>query len=64
MSVTDHVYTGGEHYFVEYFNGTHRVVRVDYTHDEPDVEFIGKYEECLKWLYDLVQANADYDLNL
>lgn len=64
MSVTNHIYTGGDHYCVEFFQGTYRVVRVDYAHDDPDVEFVGKYDECIKYLNDVVESNVDYDLNL
>ncbi len=58
-------YTGGEHYWVRFHNGTHEVRRETYA-SEPDNEtvFAGNYEKCLDYLKKLLEENADYDLNL
>ena len=58
-------YSGGEHYYIIFKNGNHAVMR-----ETPDFEpenetvFTGHYEKCVKFIDDLVNANADYDLNI
>lgn len=59
------IYTGGEHYWIRYRNGTHEVRRETYE-SEPDNEtvFTGSYEACCSYLQQKQIDNADYDLNL
>ena len=58
-------YTGGEHYWIQFENGIH-VVKRETPDFEPENEvvFKGHYEKCVKFINDLVIANADYDLNI
>ena len=65
MMARNDTYTGGEHYWIRFHNGTHEVRRE--THEsEPDNDtvFTGSYRECLKFLDETVKANVEYDLNL
>lgn len=59
------IYTGGEHYWIRFHNGTHEVRRETYP-SCPDNEtvFTGTYEQCCGWMQHRMEENADYDLNL
>lgn len=65
MKSRNDTYTGGEHYWIRFHNGTHEVRR-ETGPNEPDNEtvFTGKYADCLKYLDKVVEDNAEYDLNL
>ena len=58
-------YTGGEHYWIRFHNGTHEVRRETYDCC-PDNEtvFRGHYEDCVKWLENEVASNYEYDHDL
>ena len=59
------MYTGGEFYWIRYYNGTHEVRRATPEwEDDNETVFHGSFERCVKWLEDLLERNADYDLNL
>lgn len=60
-----HTFTGGEHFWIRFYNGTHEVRREmpDECEDNETV-FSGNYEECGKYIENLLIENADYDLNL
>ena len=55
-------WTGGEHYWIQYSNGTHHVM-VEET-DDNNVCFTGRYDACVNHINKLLEENADYDLNL
>lgn len=58
-------YTGGEHYWIRFHNGTHELRKETYPNDEDnETVFTGSYESCLAKLQQIVEVNADYDLNL
>ena len=59
------IYTGGEHYWIRFYNGIHEVRREtpDFMDDNETV-FTGHYKECVKYLEDLRIENAEYDLNI
>lgn len=59
-------YTGGEHYWIRFHNGTHEVRKADPDLEDLEIEtvFTGHYEKCVQYIEDQVVANADYDLNL
>ncbi len=63
MNISDHTYTGGEYYWIAYVNGTYNVRKMEEVTDNITV-FSGNYEECVQYLNNLVNENADYDLNL
>lgn len=58
-------YTGGEHYWIRFNNGTHEVRREtpDFCNDNETV-FRGHYDDCVAWLQQAVIDNVDYDHNL
>lgn len=58
-------YTGGEHYWVRFHNGSHELRRENhYPGEDNETVFTGSYESCLAKLQQIVEGNADYDLNL
>lgn len=58
-------YTGGEHYWIRFYNGRHEVrCETPDCYDDNMTVFKGTYRECVKFINELVVANADYDLNL
>lgn len=65
MQARHDTYTGGEHYWIRFHNGTHEVRR-ETLPSEPDNEtvFTGKYTECVEFLKKTVEENAEYDMNL
>lgn len=65
MTIRNDIYTGGEHYWIRFRNGTHEVRR-ETGPSFPDNEtvFTGRYEQCIDYLNRLLEENADYDLNL
>lgn len=58
-------YTGGNHFWIRFHNGQHevRMETPDYCDDNETV-FVGHYEDCVKYINNLLVTNADYDLNL
>ncbi len=65
MFIRGDVYTGGEHYWIRFYNGTHEVRR-ETCKSDPDNEtvFKGTYKECVEWLEKTIKANYEYDHNL
>lgn len=61
-----HTFTGGEHYWIRFHNGTHEVRREmpDEFSSDNETVFSGHYDECNRYIDDLLEDNADYDLNL
>lgn len=58
-------YTGGEHYWIRFYNGIHEVRReTSDCCDDNETVFAGHYEKCIEYLENLKVENADYDLNL
>ena len=58
-------YTGGEHYYILFKQGTHMVMRE--TPDfEPENEVIyrGNYKDCSNYIDNIVIKNFEYDLNI
>lgn len=58
-------WTGGEHYFISFRNGTHHVMMAtpDYK-PENETIFTGTYEDCISKLANVVQGNYEYDMNI
>lgn len=58
-------YTGGEHYWTRFHNGTHEVRREAPEHcEDNETVFTGFYEECVRYIEKIKKDNTDYDLNL
>lgn len=58
-------YTGGEHYWIRFRNGTHEVRReTGPSYPDNETMFTGSYEQCCGWLQKQMEANVEYDLNL
>lgn len=58
-------YTGGEHYFILFKEGTHAVIRETPDFEpENEVVFTGKYEKCSEYIDNLVVDNFEYDMNI
>ncbi len=55
-------YTGGEHHWIRFYDGTHEVRKEGYSHNE--TVFTGHYEQCLKWLENKVAEDLEYNLNI
>lgn len=65
MSFRNDTYTGGEHYWIRFYNGTHEVRRETADcFDDNETVFTGDYEDCLCYLQKLQAENVDYDFNL
>lgn len=65
MNTTNHTFTGGEHYWIRWHNGTYEVRReIPYEDEDHETVFKGHYNSCLNFLKEIVYANVDYDLNL
>lgn len=65
MNFRHDTYTGGEHYWIEYKDGTHVVRReTPDCYDDNETVFTGHYEQCVEWIENTRIENADYDLNL
>lgn len=60
-----HTYTGGEHYWIRYHEGTHEVRRETCPYeDDNETVFTGAYEECVEHLHQIIESNIEYDHNL
>lgn len=58
-------YTGGEHYWIRFYNGQHEVRKeLPEIYDRNETVFRGTYEQCVKFIEHLFVENAEYDLNL
>lgn len=58
-------YTGGEHYWIRYYNGRHEVRReTPAGYDDNETVFTGTYKQCLERLHKIQEDNVEYDLNL
>ena len=58
-------YTGGEHYWIRFWNGIHEVRReTPDCCDDNETVFRGHYEDCIKWLNAKKVENVDYDLGI
>jgi hypothetical protein len=55
-------FTGGEHYWIRFYNGQHEVRKAN--GQSYDVVFTGHFEDCLRYLEDLMRINYEYDHNL
>lgn len=53
-------YTGGEHYWVRFHNGTHEVMKeTHFSCLDNKVVFSGHYEDCVDFIENLVRENMD-----
>ena len=58
-------YTGGEHYYIIFKDGTHAVMRETPDFDpENETIYQGAYNECSRYIDDLVINNYEYDLDI
>lgn len=62
-------WTGGEHFWIQYKNGTHVLLRETCEEtceceSESEIVFTGHYEKCLEELERIVEANFEYDFNI
>ena len=65
MNFRHDTYTGGEHYWIEYRNGTHAVrMELPDCYDDNATLFIRNYEQCINWIENVIIENAEYDLHL
>lgn len=61
-----HTFTGGEHYWIRFHNGTYEVRKEtpDEFSEDDETVFSGHYEKCKEYINNLISKNVDYDLNL
>lgn len=66
MEFRHDTYTGGEHYWLRFSsNGTFELRKENhYQGEDNETVFTGNFESCLAKLRQIVEENADYDLNL
>lgn len=62
MTFRNDTYTGGEHYWIRFHNGTHDVMKEGYSDNE--TVFTGTYAECVEWLCKQEAGNYEYDLGI
>ena len=59
-------WTGGDHYWIRFHNGTHEVRRElpEEYYDDNETVFTGHYGECVEWINNKVVENYEFDHGL